>query len=76
MKSFFDYLKKLAIQMVVNELKDNSDKFAKKIADKCEIPLLNEKQEAELASKLLDGIIELIEDLPEKDLKDTKKWKI
>ena len=73
MKSFFDYLKKLAIQMVVNELKDNSDKFAKKIADKCEIPLLNEKQEAELASKLLDGIIELIEDLPEKDLKDTKK---
>jgi len=59
--------------MVVNELKDNSDKFAKKIADKCEIPLLNEKQEAELASKLLDGIIELIEDLPEKDLKDTKK---
>ena len=73
MKSFFDYLKKLAIQMVVNELKDNSDKFAKKIADKCDIPLLSEKQEAELAEKLLDGIIELIEDLPEKDLKDTKK---
>ena len=73
MKSFFDYLKKLAIQMVVNELKDNSDKFAKKIADKCDIPLLSEKQEAELAEKLLDGMIELIEDLPEKDLKDTKK---
>ena len=73
MKSFFDYLKKLAIQMVVNELKDNSDKFAKKIADKCDIPLLSEKQEAELASRLLDGMIELIEDLPEKDLKDTKK---
>ena len=63
MKSFFDYLKKLAIQMVVNELKDNSDKFAKKIADKCDIPLLSEKQEAELAEKLLDGMIELIEDL-------------
>ena len=60
MKSFFDYLKKLAIQMVVNELKDNSDKFAKKIADKCDIPLLSEKQEAELAEKLLDGMIELI----------------
>ena len=73
MKSFFDYLKKLAIQMVVNELKDNSDKFAKKIADKCDIPLLSEKQEAVLAEKLLDGMIELIEDLPEKDLKDTKK---
>ena len=73
MKSFFDYLKKLAIQMVVNELKDNSDKFAKKIADKCDIPLLSEKQEAELAEKLLDGMIELIEDLSEKDLKDTKK---
>ena len=73
MKSFFDYLKKLAIQMVVNELKDNSDKFAKKIADKCDIPLLSEKQEAELAEKLLNGMIELIEDLPEKDLKDTKK---
>ena len=73
MKSFFDYLKKLAIQMVVNELKDNSDKFAKKIADKCDIPLLSEKQEAELASRLLNGMIELIEDLSEKDLKDTKK---
>ena len=73
MKSFFDYLKKLAIQMVVNELKDNSDKFAKKIADKCDIPLLSEKQETELAEKLLDGMIELIEDLSEKDLKDTKK---
>ena len=73
MKSFFDYLKKLAIQMVVNELKDNSDKFAKKIADKCDIPLLSEKQEAELAEKLLDGMIELIEDLSEKDSKDTKK---
>ena len=73
MKSFFDYLKKLAIQMVVNELKDNSDKFAKKIADKCDIPLISEKQEAELAEKLLDGMIELIEDLSEKDLKDTKK---
>ena len=73
MKSFFDYLKKLAIQMVVNELKDNSDKFAKKIAGKCDIPLLTEKQETELAEKLLDGMIELIEDLPEKDLKDTKK---
>ena len=59
--------------MVVNELKDNSDKFAKKIADKCDIPLLSEKQEAELAEKLLDGMIELIEDLSEKDLKDTKK---
>ena len=73
MKSFFDYLKKLEIKIFVNELKDNSDKFAKKIADKCDIPLLSEKQEAELAEKLLDGMIELIEDLSEKDLKDTKK---
>ena len=70
MKSFFDYLKKLAIQMVINQLKDNSDKLAKKIADKCDIPLLSEKQEAELAEKLLDGMTELIEDLFEKDLKD------
>ncbi len=70
MKSFFDYIKKLAIQMVINQLKDNSDKLAKKIADKCEIPLLNEKQEAELASKLLDGMTELIEDLFEDDLKE------
>tara|TARA_R100000808_G_C2144177_1_gene151955 strand:- start:743 stop:970 length:228 start_codon:yes stop_codon:yes gene_type:complete len=69
-KSFFDYIKKLAIQMVINQLKDNSDKLAKKIADKCEIPLLNEKQEAELASKLLDGMTELIEDLFEDDLKE------
>ena len=72
MKSFFDYIKKLAIQMVINQLKDNKDLMAKKIADKCEIPLLNEKQEAELASKLLDGMTELIEDLFEEDLKDNK----
>lgn len=70
MKSFFDYIKKLAIQMVINQLKDNSDKLAKKIADKCDIPLLSEKQEAELAEKLLDGMTELIEDLFEEDLKD------
>ena len=70
MKSFFDYIKKLAIQMVINQLKANSDKLAKKIADKCDIPLLSEKQEAELAEKLLDGMTELIEDLFEEDLKD------
>ena len=56
--------------MVINQLKDNSDKLAKKIADKCDIPLLSEKQEAELAEKLLDGMTELIEDLFEEDLKD------
>ena len=70
MKSFFAYIKKLAIQMVINQLKYNSDKLAKKIADKCDIPLLSEKQEAELAEKLLDGMTELIEDLFEEDLKD------
>ena len=70
MKSFFDYLKKLAVQMVINQLKDNSDKFAKKVAEKCDIPLLNEKQEAELASKLLDGMTEIIEDMFEDELKE------
>ena len=75
MKSFFDYIKKLAVEMVINQLKDNQDKLAKKIADKCEIPLLNEKQEAELASKLLDGMTELIEDLFEDELKEKDaKW--
>tara|TARA_Y100001963_G_C6601592_1_gene362799 strand:+ start:517 stop:744 length:228 start_codon:yes stop_codon:yes gene_type:complete len=69
-KSFFDYLKKLAVQMVINQLKDNSDKFAKKVAEKCDIPLLNEKQEAELASKLLDGVTEIIEDMFEDELKE------
>tara|TARA_Y100001963_G_scaffold149477_1_gene229066 strand:+ start:704 stop:937 length:234 start_codon:yes stop_codon:yes gene_type:complete len=62
-KKFFDYLKKVAVQMVVNELKNNSDKFSKKIAEKCDIPLLSEKQEAKLAETLLDGMVELIEEM-------------
>ena len=63
MKRFFDYLKKVAVQMVVNELKNNSDKFSKKVAAKCDIPLLTEKQEAKLAETLLDGMVELIEEM-------------
>ena len=70
MKAFFDYIKKLAIKMVIGKLKENSDVLAKKIADKCDIPLLNEKQEAELAEKLLDGMTEIIEDLFEDELKE------
>lgn len=72
MKGFFDYLKGIAVQMAINALKENTDKFAKVLADKADIPFLNEKQEKELAEKLIDGISELLEEVmnnPEKKSK-------
>ena len=63
MKGFFEYIKKLAVKMVTDALIANSDALAKKIAAKADIPLLSEKQEKELASKFIDGVVELIEDL-------------
>ena len=69
MKAFFDYLKGLAVKMVINQLKDNTDKFAKMIADKADIPLLGEKAEKELAEKLIGFVVELLENLNEKETK-------
>ena len=63
MKAFFDYLKSLAVKMVINQLKENTDKFAKMIADKADIPLLGEKAEKELAEKLIGFVVELLESL-------------
>tara|TARA_Y100000310_G_scaffold328444_1_gene396589 strand:+ start:608 stop:835 length:228 start_codon:yes stop_codon:yes gene_type:complete len=63
MKAFFDYLKALAVKMVINQLKENTDKFAKMIADKADIPLLGEKAEKELAEKLIGFVVELLESL-------------
>ena len=63
MQGFFEYIKKLAVKMVIDALYANSDALAKKIADKADIPLLSEKQEKELAAKFIDGVAELIEDL-------------
>ena len=68
MKAFFDYLKGLAVKMVINQLKDNTDKFAKMIADKADIPLLGEKAEKELAEKLIGFVVELLETLNEKEV--------
>lgn len=70
MKAFFDYLKGLAVKMVINQLKENTDKFAKMIADKADIPLLGEKAEKELAEKLIGFVVELLENL---NIKDTPK---
>ena len=69
MKAFFDYLKGLAVKMVINQLKENTDKFAKMIADKADIPLLGEKAEKELAEKLIGFVVELLENLNEKETK-------
>ena len=68
MKAFFDYLKSLAVKMVINQLKENTDKFAKMIADKADIPLLGEKAEKELAEKLIGFVVELLETLNEKEV--------
>ena len=68
MKAFFDYLKGLAVKMVINQLKENTDKFAKMIADKADIPLLGEKAEKELAEKLIGFVVELLENLNEKEV--------
>ena len=69
MKAFFDYLKLLAIKMVITQLKENTNTLAKKIADKADIPLLGEKAERELAQKLIGFVVELLEEMNEKEEK-------
>ena len=69
MKAFFDYLKLLAIKMVITQLKENTNTLAKKIADKADIPLLGEKAERELAQKLIGFVIELLEEMNKKEEK-------
>ena len=73
MKAFFDYLKSLAIKMVINQLKENTDKFAKMIADKADIPFLSEKAEKELAEKMMGFVVELLENLNAKEVKEPTK---
>ena len=73
MKKFFDYLKKVAVQMVISSLKENSDELAKKIAKKNSIPFLTEKQEVEFADKLIEGIAELLEEMFAEKPKKKKK---
>ena len=73
MKAFFDYLKLLAIKMVITQLKENTNTLAKKIADKADIPLLGEKAERELAQKLIGFVVELLEEMNEKEEKPPLK---
>ena len=73
MKAFFDYLKLLAIKMVITQLKENTNTLAKKIADKADIPLLGEKAERELAQKLIGFVIELLEEMNKKEEKPPLK---
>ena len=68
MNAFFDYLKSFAIKMVINQMKENTDALAKKIALKADIPLLGEKAEKELAEKLIGFVVELLENLNEKEV--------
>ena len=69
MKALFDYLKSLAIKMVINQLKENTGVLAKKIADRADIPFLGEKAEKELAEKLIGFVVELLESLNQKELR-------
>tara|TARA_Y100001938_G_scaffold130044_1_gene185621 strand:+ start:66 stop:254 length:189 start_codon:yes stop_codon:yes gene_type:complete len=61
-----EVLKKLAMPMAINYIKENEDLLAKKFADSKDIPLLNEKREKELASAFLSVIIEFLEDIDKK----------
>ena len=73
MKAFFDYLKLLAIKMVITQLKENTYTLAKKIADKADIPFLGEKAEKELAQKSIGFMIELLEEINKKEEKPPLK---
>ena len=72
MKKFLNWVLSFGAKMFINMLKSKSDLFAKKMADSVDIPFMNEAEEKKQAKKALNGIISVIEELCEDELKEKK----
>ena len=61
MKKLGDFLQKFALDYVVKYLKGNKPEVIKAVNKKVNLPILNEKQEAELMDAIYDVVIDVVE---------------
>jgi len=68
-QKFFTYIIGLGADLLIQKAQANKEKVVKIMNSKVNLPMLNEKQEAELFAKWFDAFIEGIEYLKEMDKK-------
>ena len=68
-QKFFTYIIGLGADLLIQKAQANKDKVVKIMNSKVNLPMLNEKQEAELFSKWFDAFVEGIEYLKDMDKK-------
>ena len=61
MKKLGAFLQKFALDYVVKYLKNNKQEVIKKANAKVNLPILNEKQEAELMEAIYEVVIDVVE---------------
>ena len=61
MNKFRLFLEKVALDYVVKYLKNNKADVIKKVNVKVNLPILNEKQEAELMEAIYEVVIDVVE---------------
>ena len=61
MKKLGDFLQKFALDYVVKYLKGNKPEVIKAVNKKVNLPILNEKQEAELMEAIYEVVIDVVE---------------
>ena len=68
-QKFFTYIIGLGADLLIQKAQANKEQVVKIMNSKVNLPMLNEKQEAELFSKWFDAFVEGIEYLKEMDKK-------
>ena len=65
MKKMSKFLKGFAVDFVLGYMKDNKKTLIEKANKKLDLPILNEKQEAELLEAMYDGALSMVEGIKE-----------
>ena len=65
MKKLVAFLQKYALDYVVKYLKNNKQEVIKKANAKVNLPILNEKQEAELMDAIYEVVVDVVEGIKE-----------
>lgn len=68
-QKFFTYIIGLGADLLIQKAQANKEQVVKIMNSKVNLPMLNEKQEAELFSKWFDAFVEGIEYLKDMDKK-------
>ena len=66
MNKFRLFLEKFALDYVVKYLKNNKADVIKKVNVKVNLPILNEKQEAELMEAIYEVVVDVVEGIKKK----------